>query len=122
MFDTFSQRFSREGDTRIGRTSSTRPRNLASGFEVSDTLVAEFRDHVAKLGLVIDETAWQQDLPFIKAMIRYEIDLDLFGLATASEHLARVDPQLQFALSTFTEAEGLLRLRGSSPTTRRAAR
>jgi hypothetical protein len=55
-------------------------------------------------------------------MIRYEIDLDLFGLATASENLAKADPQLQFALSTFNEAEELLRLRSSSNSTRRAAR
>ena len=84
--------------------------------------MTEFREHVAKTGLPIDDAAWQQDLPFIKAMIRYEIDLDLFGLAVASEHLAKVDPQLQFALSTFTEAEELLKLRATSPTTRRAAR
>ena len=67
-------------------------------------------------GPAIDDAAWQQDLPFIKAMIRYEIDLDLFGLAVASENLAKGDPQLQFALTTFPEAEELLRLRGT-PTT-----
>jgi carboxyl-terminal processing protease len=122
VFDTFSQRFSREGDTRITQSSTTRPRNLASGFEMTDTLLAEFREHVTKTGLTVDDAAWQQDLPFIKAMIRYEIDLDLFGLAAASEHLAKVDPQLQFALTTFPEAEELLKLRAASPTTRRAAR
>jgi carboxyl-terminal processing protease len=122
VFDTFSQRFSREGDTRIVQSASTRPRNLSPGFEVSDAMMAEFREHVTKTGVVIDEPAWQQELPFIKAMIRYEIDLDLFGLATASENLAKADPQLQFALSTFGEAEELLRLRSTSPSTRRAAR
>ena len=36
--------------------------------------------------------------------------------------LAKADPQLQFALSTFGEAEELMRLRAASPTTRRASR
>ena len=68
-------------------------------------MVTEFREHVAKTGLTIDDAGWQQDLPFIKAMIRYEIDLDLFGLATASENLAKADPQMQFALDALAEAE-----------------
>ena len=120
VFDTFSQRFSREGDKRIAQSATTRPRNLTTGFEVSDAMLTEFREHVTKTGMPIDDTAWQADLPFIKAMIRYEIDLDLFGLATASENLAKADPQLQFAMSTFGEAEELFRLRAASP--RRAAR
>ena len=38
----------------------------------------------AKTGLKIEEPLWQQDLPFIKAMMRFEIDSDLFGIAVAS--------------------------------------
>jgi len=121
VFDTFSQRFTREGDTRIAQNSASQPRTLARTFVLSDALLAEFREHVMQTGLPMDEAAWQQDLPFIKAMVRYEIDLDLFGLAVASENLAKGDPQLQFALTTFPEAEKLLQLRGT-PTTRRAAR
>jgi carboxyl-terminal processing protease len=121
VFDTFSQRFSREGDTRIA-ASNSKPRILARSFVLSDALVAEFREHVVSLGMPVDESSWQQDLPFIKAMIRYEIDLDLFGLAVASENLAKVDPQLQFSLTTFPEAEQLLQLRGTASNTRRAAR
>jgi len=122
VFDVFSQRFSREGDTRIAQSNSSRVRILARSFVLSDALVAEFREHVTQTGMPIDESSWQQDLPFIKAMIRYEIDLDLFGLAVASENLAKVDPQLQFSLTTFPEAEQLLQLRGNATNTRRAAR
>jgi carboxyl-terminal processing protease len=122
VFDAFSQRFTREGDTRIAPSNSSRARMLARSFVLSDALVAEFREHVTQIGMPIDESSWQQDLPFIKAMIRYEIDLDLFGLAVASENLAKVDPQLQFALTTFPEAEQLLQLRGTASTTRRAVR
>jgi carboxyl-terminal processing protease len=121
VFDSFSQRFSREGDTRISPSPTTKPRTLAPGFALTDALVAEFKEHVKETGMTVDETAWQTDLPFIKAMIRYEIDLDLFGLAVASENLAKADPQMQFALTTFSEAEALLQLRGTA-SARRAAR
>ena len=43
-------------------------------------------------------------------MIRYEIDLDLFGVDAARTNLAKSDPQLQFALTLFPEAEQLLEL------------
>jgi carboxyl-terminal processing protease len=122
VFDGFSQRFSREGDTRITLSPSARVRPLARGFELTDAMLEDFRDHVKQTGLAIDEPAWQQDLPFIKAMIRYEVNVDLFGVAVASEELAKSDPQLQFALTTFGEAENLLQLRRSAPSSRRAAR
>src|SRR5688572_4567325 len=122
VFDSFSQRFSREGDTRIPPSTTAKLRTLAAGFPMTDALVAEFKDHVKETGMAVDEAAWETDLPFIKAMIRYEIDLDLFGLAVASENLAKADPQMQFALTTFPEAEALLQRRGAASASRRAAR
>jgi carboxyl-terminal processing protease len=121
VFDSFSQRFSREGDTRIPPSPTSKPRYLAPGFPLTDAMVAEFKEHVKESGMTVDEAAWQTDLAFIKAMIRYEIDLDLFGLAVASENLAKADPQMQFALTTFPEAEALLQLRNTA-SARRAAR
>ena len=41
-------------------------------------------------------------------MIRREIDVDLFGVAVAYQNLAKHDPQLQFALGLFPEAQQLL--------------
>ncbi len=87
---------------------------------MSDALVAEFKDFLLKSKVVIDEPAWQKDQPFIRAMIRYEIDLDLFGVAAARKHLSRSDPQLQFALGLFPEAQQLLNQKSVSAT--RAAR
>jgi carboxyl-terminal processing protease len=107
-FDGFSQRFSRKGDTRIGVAAKGPVRELAPGWELTDALMAEFREYVQKGGTVIDEAAWQKDIEFIKAMVRYEIDVDLFGVAEASEQLAKRDPQLQFALGLFPEAQQLL--------------
>jgi hypothetical protein len=55
-------------------------------------------------------------------MIRNEIDVDLFGVSTAYMHLAERDPQLQFALTKFGEAQQLLELSRQSSTARRASR
>jgi hypothetical protein len=88
---------------------------------VTDVMVAEFKDLVQKSKVKIDEAAWQQDLAFIRAMIRYDIDLDLFGVETARKNLSKADPQLQFAMTLFPEAEALMRLGGPAPE-RRAAR
>ena len=121
VFDTFSQRFSRRGDKRISANTSGGIQELSSDFDVTDAMLADFRVHVQKSGLRIDEASWSKDLEFIRSMIRFEIDVDLFGVATASENLAKRDPQLQFALGLFSEAEKLLELSRQS-VSRRAER
>ena len=110
LFDTYAQRFSRRGDTRITATPTATPRELTGDFVVTDAMVAEFKEHVQQARVRWDEEAWVKDQAFIRAMIRYEIDLDLFSVATARKNLANADPQLQFALSQFPEAEALLQL------------
>src|SRR6185503_14884271 len=121
IFDSFAQRFSRKGDTRI--TPASNARELGPDFVVTDAMLAEFKEHVkSTAGLKIDEALWQQDLSFIKAMVRFEIDSDLFGIAVASENLAKVDPQLQFGLGFFNEAEQLLNLGRRNQTSRVAQR
>jgi carboxyl-terminal processing protease len=121
IFDSFAQRFSRKGDTRIG-AALPGARELAPDFVVSDEMLEEFKAHVMKTGLKFDDAGWQQDLPFIRAMIRFEIDSDLFGVAVASENLAKADPQLQFAMGLFGEADQLLQLTRRNQSTRAAAR
>ncbi len=100
LFDAYAQKFTRKGDTRIAASTTTMPRELAADFQVTDAMVAEFRDLVQTSKIKIDEAAWQQDLPFIRAMVRYEIDLDLFGVEAARKNVSKADPQLQFALAT----------------------
>ena len=121
IFDTFAQRFSRKGDTRMGAAPAG-ARELTPDFVVTDAMLAEFKEHVMKTGIKFDEAGWQQDLPFIKAMMRFELDSDLFGIAVASENLAKADPQLQFSLGLFSEAEQLLQLGRRTQSTRAAAR
>jgi carboxyl-terminal processing protease len=109
VFGSFSQRFSAVGDTRPGAGGKDR-RFVSPDFVVDDAMVAEFKTFAASLGVKIDEAAFEADLTFIKAMIRYDIDLALFGVAQARRHLFASDPQAQFALGLFREAEQLTQL------------
>jgi carboxyl-terminal processing protease len=118
IFDVYAQRFTRKGDTRIAQTPTASPRELSPGFEVTDAMVTEFRELIDKSKIKIDEADWQKDLPFIRAMIRYEIDLDLFGVEAARKDLVKSDPQLQFALTLFPEAQRLLDMTKISATQR----
>ena len=121
LFDIYAQRFARKGDTRITMTPTTPVRELSPGFEVTDAMVAEFRDFVEKSKVKIDADGWQKDQQFIRAMIRYEIDLDLFGVEAARKDLVKTDPQLQFALGLFPDAQRLLDM-GRQPAATRVAR
>ena len=120
LFDVFAQRFSRRGDTRIAPGAN--PRDLGPDYQVTDEMVAEFKALAQKSPVKWDEAAWQQDIEFIKAMIQREIDVDLFGVATAYKNLARRDPQLQFALTQFPEAQQLLESSRRTPARRADAR
>ena len=105
-FENFAQKFMADGDTRITQQSSGR-RTVSATFVVDDAMIEEFRGQLKTGRLRIDEDAFQKDLPFIKAMIRYRISEVLFGLAEAKRQLFSVDPQGQIALSMFAEAEKL---------------
>jgi hypothetical protein len=109
LFSSFAQRFSAEGDTRPGATGKDR-RFVTAEFIVDPAMVSEFKTFVAAQGVKVDTQAFEADLSFIKAMIRYDIDLALFGVAAARKHLVETDPQAQFALSLFREAEQLTQL------------
>ena len=113
LFDVFAQRFTRAGDRRITASPSRQLRELSADFQVTDAMVTEFKDHVQTSGMRIDEEAWQQDQLFIRAMLRFAIDVDLFSVAVARKNLSGQDPQLRYALTLFPEAEALMRLTGS---------
>jgi carboxyl-terminal processing protease len=123
LFSGFSERFSKKGDTRIAPSSGRSGHELATDFVVNDAVMAEFRQYVEsfKPAIKIDEEAWKKDQNFIRAMVRFEIDLDLFGVETAWQNLVKLDPQMQFALGYFPEAQTLLDASHQAATTRRAA-
>ena len=107
-FATFAERFSAEGDTRIEDQGEGRQR-LAPGFAIDDAMMGAFRAQLDERGLTIDEEAFGADVDFIRAMMRYEIDLALFSVEEARRNLTAADPQAQLALTLFPEAERLLR-------------
>jgi len=111
--------YARRGDTRIPPGPNTKV--VGPDYEVTDAMVAEFKELAKKSPVKWDEAAWQKDLEFIKAMIRHEIDVDLFGQATAFLNLAKHDPQLQFALTRFAAAQQLLDM-SRQTTARRVSR
>jgi carboxyl-terminal processing protease len=109
LFSGFAQRFSATGDTRPGATGKER-KFVSPDFVVDQAMVNDFKEFVTSQGVKMDPEAFEADLPFIKAMIRHDIDLALFGVASARKHLVEADPQAQFALSLFREAEQLTQL------------
>jgi len=108
-FSSFAQNYTAEGDARVTQQSAGRTL-VKQNFVVDDAMLAEFRRQVDADGLKIDEEGFRQDLEFIKAMMRFEIDVALFGLADAWRHWVGVDPQAQVALAQFGEAQKLLEL------------
>jgi carboxyl-terminal processing protease len=106
VFATFAQRFSAEGDTRILGEAKDR-RLVSRGFEVGDEMIGDFKTWLAGERIKVDQEAFAKDLDFIRAMIRYDIDLALFGVEEARRHIIARDPQAQAALAQFPEATRL---------------
>jgi carboxyl-terminal processing protease len=105
-FARFAEQFSSAEDHRV--TAKSTGRHLVKpSFAVDDEMIAEFRTQLKDDHVEIDEAAFTKDLPFIKAMIQYQINLALFGTNAAQEQLIKVDPQAQFALGLFGEAKQL---------------
>jgi carboxyl-terminal processing protease len=102
-FANFADQFTAEGDTRLGAANKNKKR-IARGFEVTDAMVADFKAMLKNQKVTIDEESFAKDAAFIRAMIRYDIDLALFGVEEARRNLIATDPQAQFALQQFSEA------------------
>lgn len=107
LFVGFAERFTREGDTRPGSRSAATYR-VAPGWTLTQTMVTDFRTYLDEMRVRVDEAAFTADLAFIKAMIHFEVDVDLFGIEEARKAISKVDPQLQAALGYFDEAADLL--------------
>jgi carboxyl-terminal processing protease len=120
LFASYAEQFTAEGDTRAGAQGKNR-KVVRPGFTVDDAMMQDFKQFAAGRRMRIDEAAFAKDRAFIRAMIRYEIDNALFSAATARQRLIVDDPQAQFALTQFSEAEKLLQL-GKTRTARGAAR
>jgi hypothetical protein len=68
------------------------------GWQVTDEMVEAFRKYLIAERVRMDEPAFKADEAFIRAMIHFEVDIDLFGAEEARRHLSSADPQVQMAL------------------------
>ena len=114
-FASFAEGFVAEGDNRFSDASRNKKR-MARGFAVTDQMVEDFRASLKAQKIRIDDEAFKTDDAFIRAMIHYDIDLALFGVEEARRNLIGRDPQAQFAIGQFAEAQRLTEL--SRATTR----
>ncbi len=105
-FANYAQKYTAEGDTRIRQAASGR-QTARPNFAVDEPMVSDFKQFLTSERFKIDEAAFSKDHDFVRAMIRYEIDLALFGTAEARKHLLESDPQAQLGLSLFSEAAKL---------------
>jgi carboxyl-terminal processing protease len=110
LFASYAEQFTAEGDTRAGAQGRTR-KVVRKGFDVDEAMIEDFKQFVLARKIPIDAALFARDKAFIRAMIRYDIDLALFTSATARQRLIADDPQAQFALTLFPEAEKLTELR-----------
>ena len=110
LFASFAEQFTREGDTRPGAQGKNR-RAVTTSYVVDDAMLRDFKQFAVSRKMMMDDAAFEKDKEFIRAMLRYEIDVAVFNGATARQHLIAVDPQAQYAISQFPEAEKLAALR-----------
>ncbi len=109
LFASYAEQFTAEGDTRAGAQGRSR-KVVRKNFTVDDAMLQDFKRFVIGRKMPIDEAAFTKDRDFIRAMIRFDVDVALFTVATARQRLMADDPQAQFALSLFPEAEKLSEL------------
>jgi len=114
-FANFADQFRAEGDTRLSDANKNK-KPIARGFTVDDKLLADFRSTITARKVKIDEESFAKDETFIRAMIHFEIDSALFGMEEARRNLIARDPQAQFALAQFGEAEHLIELAANKST------
>src|SRR5260370_40311432 len=85
-------------------------------FVNDDAMSADFREQLKNDKIKMDEDGFAKDIDFINAMLRFDIDNAVFGVAYARRHLIAVDPQAQAALTMFGEAQKLTELSKGSKT------
>jgi carboxyl-terminal processing protease len=108
MFENFAERFTAEGDTRIVVNGNLKNRRtVRRGFAVTDADIAEFKQFLKDQHVKVDEDAFAKDSEFIRAMIKYQVDLALFSVEEARRNLIARDPQAQAATGLFGDAERL---------------
>jgi len=114
-FANFADQFRAEGDTRFSDANKNK-KPISRGFVVDDKMIADFKATLTTRKVKIDEESFAKDDTFIRAMIHFEIDRALFTMEEARRNLITKDPQAQFAMGQFPEAEHLIQLAATKST------
>ena len=88
---------------------------ISKGFTVTSAMVEDFKTSLKNQKVTIDDASFTKDEAFIAAMIKYDVDLALFGVSEARRNLIAKDPQAQFALSQFPDAVRLTDMARNRP-------
>lgn len=76
-------------------------------FQVSDSLLADFKQHLNKRAIRFAEKDFQDNQEHVRRMLRYEVFYHKFGVPEATRILLDVDPQVLKAIEIFPEARDL---------------
>jgi carboxyl-terminal processing protease len=80
---------------------------IDGSFQVSDELLAEFKEHLGKRGIEFTESDFQSNRDYLKTMIRYEVIYNRVGLAEAARVRLEGDPLVTKGIELIPEARDL---------------
>jgi len=80
---------------------------IDASFQVSDELLAEFKQHVGKRGIEFTEKDFEDNRDYLKRMIRYEIVYNRLGVSAAARVLLEGDPLVVKGIELIPEARDL---------------
>jgi carboxyl-terminal processing protease len=87
----------------------TKNPSVDRSFQVTDTVLADFKQHLNKRGIRFSEKTFDDNRDAIKQLIRYEVFFHKFGVSEAARILMEDDPQVLKALELLPEAGELAR-------------
>ncbi len=115
-FFNFAKRFTASDERKVESTDSraAAPSNLEvidRNFEVSDRILAEFKDFLKKEKIKFTDEEFQANIPQIKIQIQQEVFGAIWGSLEGYKVGANNDPQVLKALDELPQAEALLKTR-----------
>ena len=84
----------------------TKP-TITHSFEVSDQIVKEFRDYLAKHNIKYTEPDFAENQDWVKRKIKQEVFMSNYGTAEGFKVLLEADPQVEKAVDAIPQARAL---------------
>jgi carboxyl-terminal processing protease len=80
---------------------------IDESFQVSDALLTEFKQHLAKRGIEVTDKDVDDNRDYLKRMIRYEVVYNRLGVSDAARVLLETDPLVLKGVELIPEARDL---------------